>query len=125
MQPATPIQDSSAGPLRVLTWAALILLILSLPLMFNLMGRLDAETRTRMAVNQMSTRVAEAEARRDQLKARLDYVTSEAYVERRARVEYRLVRRGEIPIIPPSVQNAAPPRSIWLDATLPAPQPAR
>lgn len=117
MQPATPIQDASAGPTRLLTWAALILLILSLPLMFNLMGRLDAEARTRMAVDQMSTRVAEAEAKRDQLKARLEYVTSEAYVERRARVEYRLVRRGEILIVPPSVQNAAPPRGIWLDAT--------
>jgi cell division protein FtsB len=123
MQPATPLQDASAGPTRLLTWAALILFILSLPLMFNLMGRLDAEARTRMAVDQMSTQVAQAEARRDQLKARLDYVTSEAYVERRARVEYRLARRGEIPIIPPSVQNAAPPRGIWLDVTS-FPQPA-
>lgn len=123
MQPATPIQDSSAGPTRLLTWAALILLILSLPLVFNLMGRLDAQARTRMAVEQMSTQVAESEARRDQLRARLDYVTSEAYVERRARVEYRLARPGELPIIPPAVQNAAPPRSIWLDAT-PLPQRA-
>ncbi len=123
MQPATPVQDPSAGPARLLTWTALILLILSLPLLFNLMGRLDAEAHVRTAVDQLSTQVAQAEARRDQLKARLDYVTSEAYVERRARVEYRLVRRGEIAVVPPSVQNAAPPRAIWLDAT--PPQPAR
>ena len=124
MQSATPFQDPSAGPSRLLTWAALILVILSLPLLFNLMGRLDAEARTQQAVDRMSTQVGEAEAKRDQLKARLEYVTSEAYVERRARVEYRLARRGEIPIIPPAVQNAALPKGIWLDTT-PAPQPGQ
>ncbi|MCS7062268.1 MAG: septum formation initiator family protein [Anaerolineae bacterium] len=117
MQPATPLEESSANLSRLLIWASLILLVLSLPLLFNLMGRLQAETRAREAVEQMSTQVAEIEARRDAFKARLEYVTSEAYVEQRARVEYRLVREGEIPIIPSAGQNAAQPRSIWLDMT--------
>lgn len=91
------------------------MLVLSFPLIFNLVGRLDAQSRAQAGVDQVSTQVSRSEAKRDQLKARLDYVTSEAYVEWRARVEYRLTKKGEIAVVPPATQTLALPQRTWLD----------
>jgi len=120
--PASPQTEPRDGTDRLLIWASIVMLVMAAPLVFNLVGRLDVESRTRTAVDRVSTQVGWSEAKNAKLKARLEEVTSEAYVEQRARVEYRYVRKGEVAVIPVDDQNIAQPRRTWLDDT---PEPTR
>ncbi len=120
--PASPQPEPRDGTDRLLVWASIVMLVMAAPLVFNLVGRLDVESRTRTAVDHVSTQVGWSLAKNAKLKARLEEVTSEAYVEQRARVEYRYVRKGEVAVIPVADQNIAQPRRTWLDDT---PEPTR
>jgi cell division protein FtsB len=119
---ASSPNEPNTATSRILTWASVIMLVLSAPLLFNLIGRLEIESRSRESANLMATQVHKAEDKKRQLQTRLEYVTSEAYVEQRARVEYRYVKRGEIAVVPPSTGGVAQPAHLWIDDT-PQPEP--
>ena len=100
---------------RVLLGFALVAIVLSLPLMLNIVNRVKAEATMRAAVQQMTTQVDANKAKLVQLQEALDYAKSSAYVERWARVQTHWAKPGETVVIPPA--SDAPPR-LWWEAFL-------
>ncbi|BCX04166.1 MAG: hypothetical protein KatS3mg053_2104 [Candidatus Roseilinea sp.] len=86
---------------RLLIWFSIGALLLSLPLVFNIVYRVQAEARMRAEVERMTQQVSAAEAKLSGLRAALDYARSDAFVEEWARVRARWGKEGEIIVVPP------------------------
>src|SRR6266542_2715150 len=102
---ASSDQQSQTSTARILTWAAVIMISLSLPLVINFVGRLQAEERMAQAVQQRAEQVRKAQIRLAQVHDALDYANSDAFTERYAREQARYARPGEVVVVPPGVQD--------------------
>jgi hypothetical protein len=100
---------------RALLWFSIAAIILSLPLLINIVGRVQAEAEMRAAVQQMTAQVDENKLKLVQLQEALDYAKSNAYTERWARVQAHWTRPGETVVISPATDG--PPR-LWWEAFL-------
>ncbi len=98
---------------RLLIWFSIGALLLSLPLTFNIVSRLQAEARMRAEVERMTQEVSTAETKLAGLRAALDYARSEAFVEEWARVRARWGREGEVIVVSPVMRE--PPYLWWED----------
>jgi cell division protein FtsB len=98
---------------RLLVWFSIGALLLSLPLLFNVVTRLQSESRMQAEVDRISQQVSASEARLAGLRNALDYAKSDAYVEQWARARARWGRDGEVVVVPPASGDAS--RLWWED----------
>lgn len=93
---------------QLLTIIALILIV---PLLADINGRLGIMRRMRQEEARLSQELAEAQAEHEALQAELEAVTQEAYLEQWARVYARMSLPGEVAIIPFSPDQSEPATS--------------
>jgi cell division protein FtsB len=89
------LRDSRGWQLLIITT-----LILMVPLMADINGRIAVIRRMRLEETRLSRDLTNARAEREALQAQFQFVTDDAYLERWARVEARLTRPGEVAVIP-------------------------
>lgn len=87
-------------------------LLLSLPLAFNIVGRIQAEAKMRAEHERLTVEVKRNEKCLAQLDSAVEYAKTEAFTEQWARERERLGKPGEVIIVPassdPAVQAARP-----------------
>ena len=88
-------------------WLIALALIMLIPLLTGFNGRLAIIRQMHQEELQLTQAMAEEQARRAELEELHAYVKSNAYVEYWARVEARMVRPGEVAVIPVA-QEATP-----------------
>ena len=98
---------------RVLTWAAVIMALLSLPLLINFLGRVQEEQRYAEAAQQSNVIVQKAEIRNAQLRSALEYAKSDAFTERYAREQMHYTKAGEVLVLPVTDQDLLASRHPW------------
>jgi cell division protein FtsB len=83
-------------------WQLLIItsLILVVPLMADINGRIGILRRMHQQEARLNQELTQAQAEREALKARLQFVSGDEYLEQWARVEARMTQPGEVAIIP-------------------------
>jgi len=84
------------------SWQLLVVtsLVVILPLMADLHGRLSLLRRMRQEEIRVTRELERLRSEQATLNAQLEFVSDEAYVERWARVELRMTRPGEVGLIP-------------------------
>jgi cell division protein FtsB len=89
------------------SWQLFIIttLILIVPLLADINGRLSIMRRMRLEEVRLGQELSEAQAEHEALEAQLEWVTQEAYLEQWARVNARMSLPGEVAIIPFSPQQ--------------------
>lgn len=97
---------------RLLIWFSIGALLLSLPLLFNIMYRVQAEARMQAEVNRMTQQVSATETKLHGLRNALVYARSDAYVEQWARVRARWGKDGEVTVVPPASGESS---RLWWD----------
>ena len=104
---------------RALLWFAIAAIVLALPMLANLVGRMQAEANMRAAVQQMTAQVNENKTKVAQLQEALAYAKSSAYTERWARVQAHWAKPDENVVLSPisDASAVAPPR-LWWEAFL-------
>ena len=112
---AKPVDQSETSTSRVLTWAALVMVLLSLPLLFNFVSRVQAEDRMATEAQRSADQVRKAETYLAQLRQALAYAKTDAFTEEYARVQARYARPGEIVVVPPNAQTLSTPAAPWWD----------
>ncbi len=95
-------QASSKTSDRLLLWFSVGAIVLSLPLLINIMGRVDAESRMQSEVTRVTQKLATDETKLVGLTKALAYAKSDAFTERWARVSARWGRDGEVVVVPPT-----------------------
>lgn len=100
-------QASSKTTNRLLIWFSIGALLLSLPLLLNIVGRVQAEARMQAETTRMSAQIAADELRLQGLKNALDYAKTDAFTERWARAWARWGRDGEVVVVPPASGETA------------------
>jgi hypothetical protein len=122
--PDSPFEHADSSLNRICTWVAVVFLLFTMPLVFNFLGRVQAETKVNEAVEIRSESVAKGERTLTQLKLALEYAKSDAFTERYAREQARYARRGEVAVIPAGALDTTRPNYVWwqdfvkLDASL-------
>jgi cell division protein FtsB len=114
--PAQKQLDSTSTPSaasRLLVWFSLGALLLSLPLMVNIVGRAQAQARLQAEVNRVAQTIQTDEAKLKGLNNALAHAKSDAFVEEWARVRARWGKDGEVVIVPPASGEVA--RLWWED----------
>jgi cell division protein FtsB len=83
-------------------WQLLIItsLILVVPLMADINGRIGVLRRMHQQQTQLNQELTQAQADREALKARLQFVIGAEYLEQWARIEARMTQPGEVAVIP-------------------------
>jgi cell division protein FtsB len=91
-------------------WAAALIVLVVVLLALNFNSRLATIRQMRQDEARLKQPVAAEEARQADLKSYLSYVLSDRYVEHWARVEARMIRPGEVAVVPvaPNVARATP-----------------
>jgi hypothetical protein len=98
---------------RVLTWAAVIMILMSLPLLINFVGRVQDEQRMAEAVQKAEAAVQKSEIRNAQLRSALEYAKSDAFTERYAREQAHYAKAGEVLVLPSAGQDLLAERVPW------------
>ncbi len=75
-------------------------LILVVPLMADISGRMSVIRRMRQEQARLERELAEVQAENEALRAELEFVASDAYLERWARIDARMTLPGEVAVIP-------------------------
>ena len=112
------------------SWQLLVVtsLVVIVPLMADLHGRLGLLRRMRQEELRVTRELERLQAEQTTLKTQLDFVSDEAYVERWARVELRMTRTGEVGLIPiyqqqpQEVPSAAPASAVSGDSYFDIPE---
>jgi len=107
-----------SGPQTVVILVVLIGLLLTLE--FN--RRLDLNRRIGADEQTLAAEVATAEARQAMLLAERSYIQTDAYVERWARYEAKMVRPGEVLVVP-VLEAPRPPAAATAVPAPPTPEP--
>ena len=114
-QPAqSPTQSGPSTYNRALLWFAGVAIAISLPLLINLLGRIQSEHAMRSASEQMAVQVKNNQLQYEQLQAALAYAQSPAYTEQWARQQAHWARSGEVVIMMP--RDATEVARPWWDA---------
>lgn len=92
---------------RLLVWFSLGALLLSLPLMVNIVGRAQAQARLQAEVNRVSQTIQMDENKFKGLNTALEHARSDAFVEEWARVRARWGKDGEVVVVPPASGEVA------------------
>ena len=112
----------SMGKVRLPRWAVAVTVVAAVLLALGFNSRLTAIRQMRQDEARLKQAVATEEARQAGLKSYLDYIRSESYVEHWARVDARMVKTGEVAVIPvaPSVGQLGsnPPAPAQVPATI-------
>ncbi len=108
-------QATSKTSNRLLLWFSVGAVLLSLPLLINIVGRMDAEARMQTEVTRVTQKLAADEAKLAGLTKALDYAKSDAFTERWARVSARWGRDGEVVVVPPTSGETT---HLWWDEFL-------
>jgi cell division protein FtsB len=95
----TPNQLSTAK-VMLQRWAIALTVIAAVLLALGFNSRLTAIRQMRQDEARLKQAVATEETRQAGLKSYLDYIRSESYVEHWARVDARMVKAGEVAVIP-------------------------
>ena len=103
---------------RALLWFTLCVVLLVLPLLLNVVNRVQAEQRMQAAVTQMSAQVQIHQEKLKRLEAAEAYARSDAYVERWARVQQHWIRNGEVAVIAPSTSPLQMQPQPWWEQVL-------
>lgn len=114
--PARAQQEPASTPAvasRLLVWFSLGALLLSLPLMVNVVGRLQAQARLQAEVNRVSQSIQMDENKLKGVNNALAYAKSDVFVEEWARVRARWGKDGEVVVVPPA--SGAVARLWWED----------
>jgi hypothetical protein len=97
---------------RLLIGLFIFCMLMLLPLVANILGRIEAETKMRTEHQRLTTEVQRSEKCLQELDNAVEYAKSDAYVEQWARERERLGKPGEVVIVPasggPGVQPARP-----------------
>ncbi len=101
--------SSTSTANRLLIWFSVGALLLSLPLLFNIVSRAQSEARMHAEVERMTQQVNALQTRLTSLHAALDYAQSDAFVEEWARVQARWSKAGEVVVVPPASREVARP----------------
>jgi cell division protein FtsB len=108
--------DDRPGNATLQRWAAVLLLLMIVPVAISFNARLVTIRQMRQDEASLEQAVTTEQARQADLRSLQGYVASEAYVEHWARANARMTRSGEVAVVP-----VAPGSS---QANLPAPAPA-
>jgi hypothetical protein len=87
--------------------------VLSLPLLMNFVGRVQAEARVAAEVQRRAAQVLKSETTVTQLREAVEYARSDVFTERYAREQARYAKPGEVVVVPPGVQDPAQPHRPW------------
>jgi cell division protein FtsB len=90
----------STGKVVLQRWAVAVTVVAAVLLAFGFNSRLTAIRQMRQDEARLKQAVATEETRQASLKSYLDYIRSESYVEHWARVDARMVKAGEVAVIP-------------------------
>ena len=90
----------SMGKVMLQRWAIAVTVIAAVLLAFGFNSRVTAIRQMRQDEARLKQAVATEETRQASLKSYLDYIRSESYVEHWARVDARMVKTGEVAVIP-------------------------
>ena len=96
-------------------WVAVLILLMIVPLAISFNARLSTMRQMRQDERHLKQAVAVERVRQADLKSLLGYVSSDDCVEHWARVDARMVKPGEVSVIPVAPDNAQS------NATAPAP----
>jgi len=110
----SPTQSGPSTYNRALLWFAGVAIAISLPLLFNLVGRIQGEQAMRSAREQMAAQVKTNQLQYEQLQQALAYAQSAAYTEHWARQQAHWARPGEVVVMMP--RNATEAARPWWDA---------
>lgn len=105
--------STSSVASRLLVWFSLGALLLSLPLMVNIVGRAQAQARLQAEVNRVTQTIQKDEDKFKGLNNALAHARSDAFVEEWARVRARWGKDGEVVVVPPASGEVA--RLWWED----------
>jgi len=94
--------STSSVASRLLVWFSLGALLLSIPLMVNIVGRMQAQARLQAEVNRISQSIETDGTKLKGLRNALEHARSDAFVEEWARVRARWGKDGEVVIVPPA-----------------------
>ena len=90
----------SMGKVMLQRWAIAVTVIAAVLLALGFNSRLTAIRQMRQDEARLKQAIATEETRQAGLKSYLDYIRSESYVEHWARVDARMVKAGEVAVIP-------------------------
>lgn len=110
---SSPNDQTPSSAARMLTWAAALMILLTLPLLVNFIGKLQAESKMSAEVQRRSEQLQKNETTLIQLRAALEYAKSDTFTERYAREQARLAKPGEVVVVPPSMQDPYRMRKAW------------
>ncbi len=111
---APPSNDQAPSPAaRMLTWASVVMILLTLPLVVNFIGRLQGESKMATEVQARTNLIQKEENTLSQLRSALAYAKSDAFTERYAREQVRLAKPGEVVVVPPSMQDPTKSHKVW------------
>ncbi len=99
-------------------WIAALILLMIVPLAIGFNARLSTLQRLHQDEARLKQTIADEQARQADLVALQNYVMSDAYVEQWARVNARMIKPGEVSVIP--IASTLSPS----DSVAPAPQQA-
>ena len=97
----------------MLIWASVVMILLSLPLVVNFLGRWQSESKMAGEVQRRAEQVQKDETTLTQLRSALEYAKSDTFTERYAREQARLAKPGEVVVVPPSMQDASKAHKVW------------
>jgi cell division protein FtsB len=100
---------------RLLLWLSIALLVLSVPLAVNIVGRIQAEARMRAEVERLTSEVTRDEKCLAQLDNAVAYARTDAFVEQWARERERLSKPGEVSVVPAAASGVQPAALWWED----------
>jgi cell division protein FtsB len=107
---------------RIWQLAMIIGLVIIVPLMIDINGRIGIIRRMRQRETSLQQEMAEAEQERAEIQAQLDALEEPAAVEEWARVEAHMTKPGEVAIIP-IYSNATQPETPGQEETATAGAP--
>ena len=98
------------GKVAFQRWAAALVLLLVALLAINFNSRLTTLRQMREEEARLKQAVSAERARQTSLQSLRSYVASDSYVEHWARVEARMIKPGEVAVVPvaPNVARATP-----------------
>jgi len=114
-------QDNGRPPLTIAQLAGLVVVVLAVGVVVDFSQRLAASQRLVDAAQQVATEVAQLEREQQALQTQVAYATTDAAVIAWAHEHGKMVRPGEVLVVP--VVPTAPATPVPVAVALPSPPP--